>query len=524
MNSFRVLIITVSLGLAVPAFAQENSLRIGSGGADIGTLDPHRATTTPEKNLISMLFGGLVRFPLGSADPDKIEGDLAESWQASADGLTWTFKLRRGVQFHRNYGEANAEDVVYSLTRAADAKRSSYSASLDAIKEIKAIAPFTVRIQLKTPVPSLLGLVANHQAGMIVSRRADQELKEGFRLKPVGFGPFEFVEHRAQQEVELKANDKYFRGKPKIARIQFKFFPSDMRRGLAFATGDLDLIYGQREQQWLKQARGWSPPRDQSPVKVDVFGPGEFRLLMLNRNIKPLDDLRVREAVARAVDVQELIRLVGSDVVKAGRSVVPPGYVGEADMGNTFPQDVARARALLREAGHPNGVTLKAVVSNLSTNLPVMKVIREQLKRAGIELEIDGVEHSTYHAQIRKDISALVFYGAARFPIADSWLNEFFHSRAQIGSPTQATNFAHCSVADREIDEARAATDAATRNALWRVAQAKITADLCAIPLFDLQQAWVRRAALDYGVPLEGSLSLIPPISEKTTLMTATTR
>lgn len=514
----RALLIAACIGLAGPVFAQESILRIGSDATDITTLDPHRTAVSEEKGLISMIFGGLVRFPPGSADPEKIEGDLAESWQASADGLTWTFKLRHGVQFHRSYGEVNAEDVVYSLMRAADPKRSSFSSTFEPVKDVSALDSHTVRIQLKAPVPSLLGLVANYHGGMIVSRRADQDLKDAFKLKPVGFGPFEFVEHQKQREVVLKAHDKYFRGKPKIERIVYRFIPSEAIRGLAFATGELDLVAGQRDQRWVQRARLWAPPKDQSSVKVDVFGPGEFRTLMLNRRIKPLDDPRVREAVARAVDVQELVHFVGADIVKPGRSVVPPGYAGEVDVGPKFPYHLGKSKALLTEAGYANGITLRAVVSSTASQLSVMEVVQKQLKRAGINLTMDVVEHAAYHAQIRKDASAIIFYGAARFPVADSYLTEFYHSRSEIGAPTQVTNFSHCNAADKEIDAARATPNAAARSSLWRVAQVKINADLCAIPLFDLQQVWARRGALDYGVPLEGAMNLFPPINEKSTL------
>jgi peptide/nickel transport system substrate-binding protein len=205
-------------------------------------------------------------------------------------------------------------------------------------------------------------------------------------------------------------------------------------------------------------------------------------------------------------------------VVKAARSVVPPGYAGEADVGPKFPLDLARARALLAEAGYPQGLALKAVVSSNSTQLPVMEVIQGQLKRAGIDLQMEVVEHTTYHAQIRKDVSAIVFYGAARFPVADAYLTEFYHSRSAIGSPTQVTNFGHCKVADAEIDAARAAPDDATRMARWKAAQEKINADLCAIPLFDLQQVWARSERLDYGAKVEGALNLTPPIFEMTSL------
>lgn len=510
--SRAALVAAVSLAWSAPAVAQEKVLRIGAQATDIGTLDPHRTSATHEKGPIGWIFGGLVRFPPGSADPAKIEGDLAESWQSSPNGLVWTFKLRKGVQFHRDFGEATADDVVYSLTRAADAKRSSFSSTFRQFDKVEALDPYTVRITLKEGVPSLLGLVSNYHGGMIVSRKADEQLGDGFKLRPVGFGPFEFVEHQTQRELVLKAHDKYYRGKPQIGRIVYKFIQSDASRDLAFASGELDLISGKREQRWVERAR------QQAGVKVDVFEPGEFRTVHLNPRIKPLDDRRVREAVSRAVDVPQLVKFIGPDVAKPGRSVIPPGYLGEADAGPKYPHDLSKAKALLAEAGFPQGITLKAVVSNVTSILPPMEVIQGQLKRAGINLEMDVVDHTTFHAQIRKDVSAVVFYGAARFPVADSYLSEFYHSSAEIGAPKQVTNFSHCRVADAEIDAARSEADPAKRLALWRTAQEKIHTEICSIPLFSLLQVWARKDSLDYGVPLEGAMNLAPPINEKTTL------
>jgi peptide/nickel transport system substrate-binding protein len=517
VHHFSNLLVPVSLAACLllgtaAAQAQEKVLRVGAQATDVSTLDPHRTSATHEKGPISWMFGGLVRFAPGSADPGRIEGDLAESWTKSADGRIWTFKLRRGVQFHRGYGEATAEDVVYSYARAADAKRSSFASSFAQFQKVEALDRHTLRITLAAPVPSLLGLVSNYHGGMIVSRKADQELGESFKLKPVGFGPFEFVEHKTQAELVLKGHATYFRGKPKIDRIVYKFIQSDASRDLAFTSGELDLINGKREQRWVERAR-------QAPgAKVDVFDPGEYRTVFLNHRIKPLDDRRVREAVARAIDVAQLRSFIGADVTALGRSSVPTGYLGEVDPQPRYSHDLAKVKALLAEAGHAQGLTLKAVVSNVNSIQPAMEVIQAQLKRAGINLVMDVVDHTTFHAQIRKDISALVFYGAARFPVADSYLTEFYHSRSEIGSPTQVTNFSHCRVADAEIDAARAEADPARQLALWRTAQEKIHADICGVPLFDLKQVWLRRDTLDYGVRLEGDMNLAPPLTERATL------
>jgi peptide/nickel transport system substrate-binding protein len=145
---------------------------------------------------------------------------------------------------------------------------------------------------------------------------------------------------------------------------------------------------------------------------------------------------------------------------------------------------------------------------------PLRRWCHKQNKR----LEMTLVEHAIYYPQIRKDVNAIVFYRSAHFSVADSYPHEFYRSRSKVGTSTQVTNLSHCSVADKEIDAARATPNATTRNALWRSAQARINADICAIPLFDLQQVWVRRRALEYGVPFEGALTLIPSITKKTTL------
>jgi peptide/nickel transport system substrate-binding protein len=238
----------------------------------------------------------------------------------------------------------------------------------------------------------------------------------------------------------------------------------------------------------------------------------------LNTKSKPLDDVRVRRAVIHAIDVPAIVRFVGPDVAQLWPSPVPPGYLGAIRDVPTYPHDPARARALLAEAGLPQGVTLKAVVSSVTTQLPIMEVIQGQLRRAGITLEMDVVEHATCHARIRQDLSQVTFYGAARFPVADSYLTQFYHSRSAPGQPTMALNFAHCSAADAEIDAARSEPDPQKQLALWAAAQRKVMEAACSLPLYDLRQVWVRKSGVALGYTLEGSLNLAPPITAETAL------
>lgn len=496
--------------LPLAASAQETVLRV-AGNGDVSTLDAHRASATNDKTVVGWIYNGLVRFKPGSADPQDLEPDLAERWETSPDGKVWTFHLRKGVKFQGDWGTLSADDVVYSLQRSADPKRSTFSSDFAAIDKVEKLDDLTVRVTLKYPDVNFLGRVSNYHGGNIVSRKAAEELGDKFGMRPVGTGPFTFVEQVTQQYVKLAANPDYFRGKPKIDTIMIRSIPSDSARELAFTSGELDLMYARREQRWVDSARR------RAGTNVEIFQPGEFRLLHINRTQPPLDDIRVRRAIAAAINVDDLVRFVGKDVGPKGCSVVPPGYLGE-DCSARYSFDLAKAKALLAEAGHKDGITVKAIVSNISAQQPFMEIIQAQLAKAGIKLEMQVVDHATYQSQTRKDLSGLVFYGAARFPIADTYLSEFFHSRAIVGTPTAATNFSHCAIADKEIEQARIAADAATQKALWKEAQTKILDDVCAVPLFELRQVWARSDKLDFGYELKGAMNLAPAITELTTL------
>src|SRR5579859_1865447 len=507
----RIACLLFALWLPQLALA-ESTLQVGSGSGDVSTLDPHRTSQTGDMTVIGWIYNGLVRFKPGSADPRDLEPDLAESWDVSADGKAWTFHLRKGVQFQGGFGEMTADDVVYSLSRAADSKRSTFSSDFAAVETITKLDDYAVRITLKYADVNFLGRVSNYHGGNIISRKAAEKFGDDFGHHPVGTGPFAFVEQVTQQYVKLAAHEAYFRGRPKIDAIIVHNIPSDSARELAMASGELDLMEGKREQRWVDSMR-----RRQG-MHVDIFLPGEYRMLHVNQPVPPLNDLKVRQAIAAAINVDDLVRFVGQDVGFKGCSIVPPGYLGEDCSVGGYGFDLAKAKALLAEAGHPDGFTIKAIVSNISAQRPFMEVIQAELAKVGIKLDMQVVDHPTYQSQIRRDMSALVFYGAARFPIADTYLSEFFHSRAIVGTPTAASNFSHCAVADHEIEAARITPDAATQKAMWTEAQRKIMADVCAVPLFDLRQVWVHSDRLNFGYELKGAMNLAPPITEASTV------
>ncbi|HVP86515.1 MAG TPA: ABC transporter substrate-binding protein [Casimicrobiaceae bacterium] len=499
------------LAAALPADAQK-VLNVGMAAADLGSLDPHRTATTPDKAVIGWMFNGLVRFKPGTMNPDQIEPDLAQSWDTSADQLTWTFHLRKGVQCNNGYGELSADDVVFSLKRAADPKISSFSSDYADVASVDAVDPATVKITFKRRPPSVLGILTNYQGGNIVCKKAVEKLGDDFRTKAVGTGPFAIENYTPSQSLTLVANKNYFRGAPKIDRIVYRYIQSDATRDLAYTSGEIDLIYGRQDQVWAERMK--SLPN----TVVDVFGPGELSDMNLNITKKPLDDLRVRQAIAYAVNRAELVKFKGALTAREAVSIIPHDYLGTDENAPLYPYDPAKAKQLLTEAGYANGVKITLIQTQLPTMLNTMQVVQAQLKKVGIDLQLDVVDHPTFHAQIRKDLSPVVLYSAARLPVADVYLTQFYHSRSIVGTPSAVTNFSHCSVADQDIDAARQTNDVAKQKTLWKDAQDKLVKDVCAVPLYEQLQVWAHRDKLNYGYKLDASLTLGPIINEQSTL------
>jgi len=503
--------VAFALAFAGPALA-EGVLSVGMAAPDIGQIDPHKSTTTQDKPMTGWVFNGLVRFPPGSDDLGSLEPDLAESWEKSDDGLEWTFHLRDGVQFHRGYGELTAEDVVFSLERAANPDTSSFSGDYAAFEKIEALDDKTVKITLSAPVPSLLGLVANYHGGNIVSKKAVEELGADFTLKAIGTGPFMVGEYSPQESITFDANPDYFRGAPKLDQIVYRFIPSDSARDLAMQSGELDVMYGRQDQQWIERMRGLDG------ITVDVVRPAELQNIHFNMTMAPLDDHAVREAIATAMDRQQYVDFLGDAIAEPAQSIIPAGNLGFAPQDLIEKGDPEKAKEMLAEAGYPDGITLKMIQTSLPSMLSIAQVLQAQLAEAGITLDLEVVDHQTFHANIRKDLSQVVYYSAARFPVADVYLTQFFHSRSTVGTPTAATNFSHCDAADDEIDAARVEQDTEKQLELWKAAQEKIVAELCAVPLHEQLLAWAKHDNVDYGYDLEAAMHLGPIINENTTI------
>ena len=497
---------------AQPAMAGK-TLNVGIRSADMGILDPHLSATTANLPIMDAIFNGLVRFKPGEVNLEKIEPDLAESWTSSPDGKVWTFKLRKGVQFHHGFGEMTAEDVVFSLKKASVKETSRWWTNYRAIEKIEAPDKYTVKITLKHNIPSPLSLVLNFHGGMVLSKKAVKKYGDKFKLNPVGTGPFAFAEYVPKQRTVLKAHDKYFRGKPKIDKVVYRFVPVSQSREMAFLKGELDLIEGVKEDWWVEKMR------KTKNVLVDALPPGELTVVHFNMTRKPLDNHKVRMALAYALKRKEFREMFGLSITADGVSPVPPGYLGYTGDVEKYPLNLKKAKALLKEAGYPKGFDLGEFVTS-PIYLSAAELLQSQLKKIGVTFTIKMVDHPTMHKMIRDNVNPLIPYGCARFPIADGILTQFYHSDSIVGKPTGITNFSHYGEVipgvDDLLDKARVEPDVEKQKALWVKAQKKIMKDVPAYPLRVTYVVFARKKNIDLGYDLKSNITLHYQLTEKT--------
>src|SRR3990172_4895467 len=235
MNRTRALAILLLLPwlvLAPRSAGAAGGLRPRPNAPHVGSLDPHFATTTQDRSLVDMVFNGLIRYKPG--DGAVFEADLATALptpKAEGGKQVWTFQLRKGEMCHPTDGvpsyELTGEDVLYSLQKAADKNRSAYAADYTGMT-VEAPDAHTVRITLDKALSPVLFFpkVANYSGGLVVCKRAAEKLgAAGMKTRPVGTGPFMFRSYSPQERIQLVANPAYFRGRPQLDGVDFRYMP-----------------------------------------------------------------------------------------------------------------------------------------------------------------------------------------------------------------------------------------------------------------------------------------------------------
>jgi len=351
-----------------------------AGTGEISTLDPAQINQVLQFQIASMVLSGLTHI---NADLTA-EGDLAEDWEVSADGLEWTFKLRKGVTFH-NGDKFTADDVVFTYNRSKDPDQSIHSGILANITDFQKVDDSTVKIMLAKPQASLLVKTLERASGRamtIVNKRALEEMGlEQYGLTPVGTGPFKVVEHQLGQGVVLERFEDYYDStRPKLDKITFTPIPEPEPLAAAIEAGDIHLI-------------GGNPPAaelidrfvaNEDLVVSEIAGPG-FQGLWMNPwrepfkvpdFDKPVEELKkekgfmVRLAIAKAIDREDLIKrsLFGRGKPAFGTINPAMRFFFDTAINETSEQrfDLDEAKRLLAEAGFPDGEgfpTLKLMIT-----------------------------------------------------------------------------------------------------------------------------------------------------------------
>ncbi len=373
------LAMTVALAAALPAWAEKIPV-IATEQAPV-TMDPYDANDTISQAIAKSFYEGLYGF-----DKDmKMVPVLATAYTVSKDGLVYTLKLRQGVKFHdgTDFNAAAAKANFDRVTNPAN-KLKRYSL-YEPIAKVEVVDPYTVRFTLKEPFSAFMNTLA-HPAGVMISPAALQKYGKDISFHPVGTGPFVFVEWKQPDYVKGKKFAGYWKkGYPKVDGIIWKPVLDNNTRTVVMQTGEANFAFRiPPEQAAVLQTK--------PNLVVEATASIVQRFLTMNEMQKPFDNLKVRQAINYAIDKEALVKVAFSGYAVPAAGVVPPGVEYATKLG-PWPYDPAKARALLKEAGYPNGFEsdLWSAYNN-TTAQKVIQFVQQQLAQVGIKVKVRALE------------------------------------------------------------------------------------------------------------------------------------
>ena len=471
-----------AMGVGPLAFAQSGggtpkrggTLTIGADADPIG-LDPTTLTAFASYDMTSLLYSGLLRW---NADM-KVEPDLATGFEQPND-TTYVFRLRNGVKFHN--GQAfDAEDVKYTFDRIRNPATASPNATIfSSIKSVTAVDPMTVRFELNAPNAAFLSYLATNPIGVIVPRGVGD-----LASKPIGTGPFAFVSYEPNLQFTLKANPEYYeKGQPYLDTVVFRFFKDQASITSALRSKAIDLTWF-KDPKVSAQIVRTTPDLSNAPGKTTRTFP-----VWMNMKVKPLNDVRVRRALSLATNRRACLETVlgGSGKVAA---MVPESHVGGYDGVGEMPYyktDVARAKALLADAGYPNGIDLGDYIAVAANPLDVScaQILQQQWAEAGIKVALKPMETAPLLSMwIKGEYPTLLSVALSWSPDPDVIV-----SRMNSANPAGKA----MGMADAELDamivEARTLLDPAKRAAAYMAIQRRIADQAYVLDIYQYPLRW----------------------------------
>lgn len=435
------------------------NILIAAQGSEPDQLDPHMTSAYASFQVLENVYDTLVQ----PGDDLSMEPALAETWDISDDNLTWTFTLRDGVTFH-NGRELVAQDVVYSFDRVIAEGLNGWR--FGAVDTITAPDDSTVVITLTQPSPNLLVSIAGFKGMAIIPQEIVDDGTIG--THPVGTGPFRFVSQSPDQGIVLEKNPDYWRadeGLPMLDGIRFVQIPDAGTKLTALRTGEVH---------WIDAV----PPQDietlegEDGITVGRVPGGDYHYFALNQTRAPFDDVRVRQAIAMAINRDEIALAAQFGAATANQTAIPASNAAwYYDYAPFNPADVAGAQALLDDAGVSDLEIEFLVTSDFPETVTQAEVIAAELAPLGINVVINDVDFTTW----------LDLEGSGEFDaFMLSWIgnidpDDFYYAQHHSDGGFNFQGYSNTEV-DQLLDAARVETDQAARKALYDQA-AKIIVD-----------------------------------------------
>ncbi|KAB2703596.1 MULTISPECIES: ABC transporter substrate-binding protein [Brucella] len=407
------LAVTLGIGSFSQALAQESD---PDATINIGSLyEPQNLDNTAGAGQgINEAFNGNVYEALFRlADDGKVEPVLSKDYSVSDDGLTYTFKLQPGVTFHSG-APLTSKDVKFSIGRvAAPESKSSRKSSLKTISAVETPDDETVIVKLSS---RSISLPYNLSYVWVVNDEA-----KDLQSKEDGTGPYELEDWRRGSSLSMKRFDKYWGAKPKNGEVVFQYFTDASALNNALLTGSVDIITSVQSPDSLAQFKDnpdFTVSEGQSTTKL---------LLAYNDRIAPFDNVKVRKALARAIDDQKLLKAVWGDYGTLIGSFVPPTDPWYVDLTKVDAYDPESAKELLKEAGYPDGFTFTIDTPNYDPHPIAAQFIQSELAKVGVTVKINVITANEWYTKVYKahDFQAtlqehvnhrdIVFYGNPDF-------------------------------------------------------------------------------------------------------------
>ncbi len=382
--------------------------------SNLNTFDPAKTKIGEEYNVNFLVFDGLTIIDRNM----NLQPRLANSWETSDDLKTWTFHLREGIKFHDG-SDFDAQDVIATVKHILDKSVGSSSRVYYLVVDrMEAPDPHTVVFHLNTPYAGFAEVLASRHSGISPSEKIDTQATD-----PVGTGPFEFKTFSPGDRVELVRNADYWQqGVPKVDGVTFRIMPETAARITALKTGEADVV-------WDLPLESIEEARQAEGVTVDSVPTSSWDGIIMHNGQPPFDDVRVRQAVAYAVDKKKLVDIALFGNGSPTHSPIPPASPLFNDELPIRSPDIQKAKQLLADAGHPDGFEITLFVPEGRPNrVRVGVATREFLKPIGIQVNLQRVPWDQFIHEIEGKAQFYVdgFYSR---PTVDTSTYPWYHSQ-----------------------------------------------------------------------------------------------